>query len=197
MSSEEKTPRKRLSREQRRRQLLDVAWQLLRKEGSDALSLGRLAEQAGVTKPVVYDHFETRMGLLAVLYGEYDTRQTAMLEVALANCQATLESRADVIAQSYVDCVMTQGRELPGLSAALEGSPEMEALKRAYEDVFLGKCREALRPFAAKQTISAAGMRLLMGASESLSQAAALGELTAQQAKDELRATIVSMVERQ
>lgn len=197
MSSMEKFPRKRMSREDRRRQLLDVAWQLLRQEGSDALSLGRLAEQAGVTKPVVYDHFETRLGLLAALYGEYDTRQTAMLETALATCQATLDSRAGVIAEAYVDCVMTQGRELPGLTAALEGSPEMEALKRAYEGVFLAKCREALRPFSASGTISVAGLRLLMGAVECLSQAAALGELTPQEAKDELRATIVAMVERQ
>jgi AcrR family transcriptional regulator len=55
------------SREQRR-QLLDVAWQLVREEGTEGLSLGRLAEQAGVTKPVVYDHFETRTGLLVALY---------------------------------------------------------------------------------------------------------------------------------
>ena len=54
MSSDDQTrSRKRLSRDERRRQLLDVAWQLVRDEGTDALSLGRLAEQAGVTKPVV------------------------------------------------------------------------------------------------------------------------------------------------
>ncbi|MBN2992365.1 helix-turn-helix transcriptional regulator, partial [Pseudomonas cedrina subsp. fulgida] len=53
-------PRRRLSREDRSRQLLDVAWQLVRDEGTEALTLGRLAELAGVTKPVVYDHFVTR-----------------------------------------------------------------------------------------------------------------------------------------
>lgn len=48
MSSDHPTrSRKRLSREERRRQLLDVAWQLVREEGTDALGLGRLAEQAG------------------------------------------------------------------------------------------------------------------------------------------------------
>ncbi|MDF0732103.1 TetR/AcrR family transcriptional regulator [Pseudomonas entomophila] len=198
MSSDEKAvPRKRLSREERRRQLLDVAWQLVREEGTDALSLGRLAEQAGVTKPVVYDHFETRTGLLAALYEEYDTRQTAMLDTALAGCEATLQSRAGVIAQAYVDCVMTMGREIPGLSAALEGSPELEALKRRYEWAFLGKCREALVPFVARGEISAAGMRLLVGAAEGLSQAAAAGELGADEAKAELSAAITAMIARQ
>ena len=61
-------PRRRMSREERQRQLLDVAWRLVREEGTEALTLGRLAEQAGVTKPVVYDHFSTRPGLLAALY---------------------------------------------------------------------------------------------------------------------------------
>lgn len=76
-------PRRRLSREERQRQLLDVAWRLVREEGTEALTLGRLAEQAGVTKPVVYDHFGTRPGLLAALYQEFDARQTTLMDAAL------------------------------------------------------------------------------------------------------------------
>ncbi|MDF9620258.1 TetR/AcrR family transcriptional regulator [Pseudomonas entomophila] len=197
MSSDDKpAARKRLSREERRRQLLDVAWRLVREEGTDALSLGRLAEQAGVTKPVVYDHFETRTGLLVALYQEYDARQTAMLDSALAGCAADLPGRAWVIAEAYVDCVMSQGREIPGVSAALAGSPELEALKRIYEGPFLAKCREALEPFSAAGRIGQAGMRALVGAAEALSQGAAAGELEAREAKEELQATIVAMVGR-
>ncbi|NIE73114.1 TetR/AcrR family transcriptional regulator [Pantoea sp. Ap-967] len=198
MSSDDTAaPRKRLSREQRRRQLLDVAWQCVRQQGTDALSLGHLAQEAGVTKPVVYDHFETRTGLLAALYQDYDARQSVMLEQALAHCEATLSGRAGVIAGAYVDCVMSQGREMPGVAAALAGSPEMEALKRAYEQPFLDKCQAALGAFARRGAIGAAGMRLLIGAAEALSQAAAAGELEAEQAKAELQAAIIAMVERQ
>lgn len=198
MSSDDQArSRKRLSRDERRRQLLDVAWQLVREEGTDALSLGRLAEQAGVTKPVVYDHFETRTGLLVALYQQYDARQTRMLEQALVRCDASLASCAGVIAEAYVDCVMSQGREIPGVSAALAGSPEMEALKRAYEQPFLDKCREALVGFSPSGNIGLAGMRLMVGAADALSQAAAAGELDAGQAKAELQAAIVAMVERQ
>ncbi|MBV4504064.1 TetR/AcrR family transcriptional regulator [Pseudomonas sp. BW13M1] len=198
MSSEEKTaPRKRLSREERRRQLLDVAWRLVREEGTDALSLGRLAEQAGVTKPVVYDHFETRNGLLLALYQEYDARQTAMLDKALAGCPVGLAERAWVIAEAYVDCVATQGREIPGVSAALAGSPELEALKRGYDGPFMDKCREALLPFAPGGDIGVAGLWVLVGAADALSLAAAAEELTAEAAKRELQATIVAMVLRQ
>ena len=45
--------RQRLTREERRTQLMDVAWHIIREEGTDALTLGYLATQAGVTKPVV------------------------------------------------------------------------------------------------------------------------------------------------
>ncbi|GID08225.1 transcriptional regulator [Pseudomonas sp. 008] len=185
-----------MSREERLRQLLDVAWQLVREEGTDALTLGRLAEQAGVTKPVVYDHFTTRPGLLAVLYQEFDARQTALMDTALETSEPTLASKAMVIASSYVDCVLLQGREIPGVIAALTSSPELEKIKREYEAIFMGKCHNALLPFAGTGDIAPASLRAMLGAAEALSHAAATGEITAEQAQDELFETIVAMVER-
>ena len=41
--------RQRLTREERRKQLIDVAWHIIRQEGTDALTLGYLATQGGVT----------------------------------------------------------------------------------------------------------------------------------------------------
>ncbi len=49
-SPDDPSPRRRLSRDERQRQLLEVAWRLVREEGTEALTLGRLAEQAGVTQ---------------------------------------------------------------------------------------------------------------------------------------------------
>lgn len=189
-------PRRRLSREDRQRQLLDVAWRLVRNEGTDALTLGRLAEQAGVTKPVVYDHFTSRPGLLSALYREFDTRQTALMDVALQTSEPTLLSTATVIASSYIDCVMLQGSEIPGVIAALASSPELGMIKRKYEEVFLNKCRLAFLPFAGKGDISSASLRAMLGAAEALSHAAANGEITPKQAMDELLEIIVAMVER-
>lgn len=189
-------PRRRLSREDRQRQLLDMAWQLIREEGTDALTLGYLAEKAGVTKPVVYDHFTTRAGLLAALYQDFDRRQTALMDAALDNCEATLSGTASVIATSYVDCVLTQGNEIPGVIAALASTPELEKIKREYEAIFLEKCRSVLSPFAEGGNISQAGLRAMLGAAEALSQAAATDEISAAQARDELFATITAMVER-
>ena len=195
-SSESPAPRRRLSREDRLRQLLDVAWQLVREEGTEALTLGHLAERAGVTKPVVYDHFVTRAGLLAALYEDFDGRRNQVLADALEASSPTLEDRAWVIASSYVDCVLLQGREIPGVIAALASSPELEIIKRDYQAIFLEKCRHALEPFAAGAVIARAGLRAMLGAAEAVSHAAALGEITPAQAQEELCATIVAMVER-
>ncbi|CAK9888674.1 MULTISPECIES: TetR/AcrR family transcriptional regulator [Pseudomonas] len=194
--SSDPQPRRRLSREDRQHQLLEVAWRLVREEGTEALTLGRLAELAGVTKPVVYDHFGTRSGLLAALYQCYDERQTAVMDAALAACEPTLESTAAVIASAYVDCVLTQGREIPGVIAALASSPELEQIKREYETVFMGKCRALLAPFSGSGEIGVAGLRAMLGAAEALSHAAANAEITAEQAQRELFESIKAMVVR-
>ncbi|MGO7793204.1 TetR/AcrR family transcriptional regulator, partial [Rhizobium ruizarguesonis] len=87
---------------------------LSRRLGQDFYEFGRLSELEGVTKPVVYDHFETRPGLLAALYREFDARKTVVMEAALAASQPSLADRATVIATSYVECVLLQGREIAG-----------------------------------------------------------------------------------
>nr|WP_310324490.1 TetR/AcrR family transcriptional regulator [Aminobacter aminovorans] len=192
----EPQPRRRLSREDRRRQLIDVAWQVIRADGTEALTLPRLAEQASVAKPVVYDHFATRPALLAALYQEFDTHQTALMDAAFQASEPTLPSRAMVIASSYVDCVLEQGREIPGVISALAGSPELAKVKRDYEAIFMEKCRTLLTPFAPAGTVASSGLLAMLGAAEALSFAAASGDITPTDAKDELFQTILAMVAR-
>lgn len=194
-SADGRQPRRRLTRDDRHRQLLDTAWSLVRREGTDSLSLGRLSEEAGVTKPVVYDHFGTRAGLLAALYQEYDARQTALMDEALAKAPQELVARAGVIAACYLDCVLTQGREIPGVSAALAGSPELDQLKRGYNAAFIAKCRATFQPFAAPPVPVAAFWGVL-GAAEALSGAAAAGDLTREEAQTELLDIVVAAVKR-
>ncbi|MRX33413.1 TetR/AcrR family transcriptional regulator [Aminobacter sp. MDW-2] len=192
----EQTPRRRLSREERRRQLIAVSWGIIREDGTEALTLPRLAEQASVAKPVVYDHFATRPALLAALYQEFDTHQTALMDAAFQASEPTLPSRAMVIAASYVDCVLEQGREIPGVISALAGSPELARVKRDYEAVFMEKCRSLLAPFAPGGTIAASGLLAMLGAAEALSFAAACGDITPDEAKDELFQTILAIAAR-
>ncbi|MFS2123309.1 TetR/AcrR family transcriptional regulator [Pseudomonas sp. Pseusp97] len=188
--------RRRLTREARTRQLLDASWALISDEGTDALTLGRLAEVAGITKPVAYDHFGTRNGLLAALYEDYDIRQTALFDAAIEGAKPTLADKARTFAAAYVDCVLTQGREIQGVLAALSGSPELAAVKRQYQKAFIEKCAGIFAPFSEAAGISSASLWAMLGAADALSDAAVVGEITAEQAKEELRHTILGMVRR-
>ncbi|MCL6387390.1 TetR/AcrR family transcriptional regulator [Pectobacterium carotovorum subsp. carotovorum] len=188
--------RQRLSREERHIQLIKAAWQIIREEGTEALTLGHLAERAGVTKPVVYDHFTNRSGLLAALYKEYDARQTAIMDDIIRNTEPVLDKLAAVIATSYIDCVLLQGREMPNVMAALTGTPELEQIRQEYDATFTEKCRNLFAPFCAGKPPHDAALRAMLGSAEGLSYAAAKGIITEQQAKDELFHVIVAMVQR-
>ncbi|MDX7985857.1 TetR/AcrR family transcriptional regulator [Xenorhabdus sp. 12] len=188
--------RVRLSREERYQQLTDIAWKIIREEGTEALTLGKLAEKASVTKPVVYDHFGTRSGLLAALYTEFDNRQTAIIDAAIQQSEPVLEEKAAVIASSYIHCVLNQGREIPSIIAALAGSPELEKIKREYARIFIEKCEAILMPYTKGGKITAARLLAMLGAAEVLSYAAVNGDITASQAEIELAAVIIALVER-
>lgn len=188
--------RRRLSRDERLRQLLDVSWQLIRVDGTDALTLGRLADEAGVTKPVVYDHFGTRNGLLVALYQDFDVRQTALIDAAIATSKPSLKDKANVIATSYIECVLTQGREMPDVLAALDGSPELAAVKRQYQHAFIAKCQRVLAPYAGPKGIAQASLWAMLGAADALSNAAVAADISEIQARDELREIILAMVKR-
>src|SRR5690606_26010612 len=129
-----------------------------------------------------YDHFGTRNGLLAALYQDFDVRQTAIIDAAIEASRPTLKEKALVIASSYVECVMSQGREIPGVLAALNGSPELATVKRQYQQVFIEKCQKILAPFCGPHGISLASMWAMIGAADSLSHAAVTGEITEEQA---------------
>ncbi len=189
--------RQRLSREERKRQLIDTAWRIVQEAGTEALTLGHLSEKAGVTKPVVYDHFGDRNGLLAALYLEFDARQNAKMDEAIAASAPTPEVRAEILADAYVGCVLTQGREIPGVIAALAGSPELDRIRRECEVEFLEKCRQALAPASPSGQVSLPALRAMLGAAEALSAAATTDELTPEDARRELKAVILDLLARQ
>lgn len=59
--------RKRLSGAGRRQALLDVATAVAAEHGMGGVNMAVIARRAGVTRPVVYDHFATREELLIAL----------------------------------------------------------------------------------------------------------------------------------
>jgi AcrR family transcriptional regulator len=59
--------RVRMTGQERREQLLDVGRSLFAEKGYDGTSIEEIAARAGVSKPVVYEHFGGKEGLYAVV----------------------------------------------------------------------------------------------------------------------------------
>lgn len=59
--------RKRFTAAERRAQLIDVGRSVFAERGFDATSVEEIADRAGVSKPVLYDHFGGKQGLYAVI----------------------------------------------------------------------------------------------------------------------------------
>ena len=67
----------RMTGKERREQLLDVGRSLFAQKGFDATSVEEIAAKAGVSKPVVYEHFGGKEGLYAVVV---DREMRALLD---------------------------------------------------------------------------------------------------------------------
>lgn len=67
MAADENRPRVRMTGTQRREQLLDVGRALFAEKGFEATSTEEIAARAGVSKPVVYEHFGGKEGVYAVV----------------------------------------------------------------------------------------------------------------------------------
>ncbi len=73
------TPRRRYTRAERSRQILDAAVAVFAERGYQAASMDAVAARVGVTKPVLYDHFGSKEGLLL---GCISRAREELLEVA-------------------------------------------------------------------------------------------------------------------
>mgnify|MGYP000321254057 CR=1 FL=1 len=174
---------RRLPKARRRVQLLETAAAIVRAEGTDALTLARLAEQAGVSKPIAYGHFGTRAGLLVALYRHFDARQADAARAALAAGGHTLAQVVALLAAAYVDCTLSAGPEYGAISDALSASEEMDDFRQSLREGYVAQFQAALAPFV---SLPARQLAMLLtgavGAADALAQGAAAGRCSRDEA---------------
>ena len=178
-------PRGRLSKAARRRQLLDTARRIIRDEGADRLTLGYLAVRAGVSKPVAYDHFGTRSGLLIDLYRSIDLEQANALRAALTAGERSLGQTAGVLAAAYIHCAADTSGEWHAVAAALAGSEAKAAVYQELLDNQVGLFAAVLTPHSPVSPAELARRCVgLVGAGEALAAAMARGRLSEAEAAE-------------
>ncbi|MFC3126009.1 TetR/AcrR family transcriptional regulator [Pseudoroseomonas globiformis] len=173
------TASRRLSKADRRRQLLDTALVIVREEGADRLTLGHLATRAGVSKPVAYDHFGTRSGLLIELYRWIDVERVNAFREGMRNGERSLEECAGVLAAAYIHCAADKTDEFHAVGAALAGSEEKAKVFQELLDNSVQMFVSVLQPHAALPTPELERRCIgLVGAGEALSAALVRHALT-------------------
>ena len=89
-------PRRRMPREQRRATLIDAAREEVLANGYGELTMERVAQRAGVSRTLVYDHFANRSDLFLAVLGEEHVRLMAAVAPAVAHGDRETRVRAGV-----------------------------------------------------------------------------------------------------
>ena len=179
IASHEEPPRRRLSWQARHEDLLEKGLAIVREQGVDALTLGVLAQQSGVSKPVVYDHFDTRSALLTALYRWIDAERKRAFQDGMAHGDIAYESTINALSSTYIRCATDASSEFFAIGAAMTGNEERARIYRELVDTGVQMFEAVLRPHvrlpdAELQRFCVA----LVGAGESLSTSVLKGVTT-------------------
>ncbi|QER39944.1 TetR/AcrR family transcriptional regulator [Acinetobacter suaedae] len=138
---------KRLTKEQRRQQLLQVARLIIRKEGVEALTLGYLAQQAGITKPIAYRHFIDKEGLLIAIYKEFSDKQKQDLSTSLEQNTGGLGRTIHIFCNACLNCYIATGPEVGLVVAALSGTDILQNYLLQCQQEFIEIFKHSIHPF--------------------------------------------------
>ena len=98
----------RLPRRERRAQLLDAAREVFVAQGYHAAAMDDIADTAGVSKPVLYQHFPGKLDLYLALLDQSSDALVAAVSDALAST-ADNKLRVQATVQAYFDFVDDPG----------------------------------------------------------------------------------------
>lgn len=148
--------RARLTAGQRRQQLLEVAGERFATSGFHALSMEAIADAAGVSKPVLYQHFPSKRALYVALVdeavGEMQRRVTEALEGTTDNRQ-----RVQGAIQAFFDFATDQRFRLLFLTADAADAEVAGIVDGARQ----GVAESVAKLIAADAGLSLAGAELL------------------------------------
>src|SRR5437867_1042022 len=118
-------PQERLTREERRDQLLDSAAVIVAARGFDGISMEAVAARAGVSKALPYSHFENADALVVALRDrELAILTRRVIEATLP--ETTLEAKVEAMVRVGFDII----KERPTTVAFLRWLPQFEIRAR-------------------------------------------------------------------
>ncbi|WUI01084.1 TetR/AcrR family transcriptional regulator [Spirillospora sp. NBC_00431] len=162
--------RRRMSRAERERQMLDVAEEVFGERGYQATSMDEIAERCGVSKPMLYEYFGSKDGLLVACVSRSKAELLDVTQKAMAGATAPRDIlwRGMVAYFEFVDAHSRPFAMLlrEPLSAPPPAMEAVEATRRQQSTLIAG----VLRTFAPRAPADAidAFTQIIVGGSERL-----------------------------
>jgi len=139
----------RLPAQERREQLLDVTKAIVAARGFHAVSIEAVAREAGISRPIVYGHFDDLRGLLEALVVRESVRALEQLGHVLPADLGHGEPRAQLLSalHAYLEAVRSDPDTWRLVLMPPEGAPDLlrDLLARGRAAV-VAQLAEAVRP---------------------------------------------------
>lgn len=137
-SPEAKSASTRLPRPVRRRQLLGAAQEVFVAHGYHAAAMDEIAERAGVSKPVLYQHFPSKLELYLALLDESANELVAIVKAALSSTSDN-KQRVPATFTAFFDFVASGGE---AFRLVFESDLSNEPAVRARLEATMRDCAE-------------------------------------------------------
>ena len=138
----------RLPRSARRAQLLEAAQEVFVGSGYHAAAMDEIAERAGVSKPVLYQHFPGKLDLYLALLDQHSGELVALVREALASTTDNKQRVAATIA-AYFEFVARDGAPF---RLVFESDLTNEVAVRERVDKVSQDCAEAIAEVISEDT---------------------------------------------
>jgi AcrR family transcriptional regulator len=142
----------RLPRSARRKQLLGAAQQVFVAQGYHAAAMDDIAERAGVSKPVLYQHFPGKLDLYLALLDQHADDLVARVRQSLAETADNRE-RVERCMQAYFDFVTDdEGESAGAFRLVLDSDLRNEPTVAARVERMAAACVDAVAAAIAQDT---------------------------------------------
>jgi AcrR family transcriptional regulator len=140
-------PRQRLPVAERRAVIVEAAGRLFGERGYEATRLDEIAAAAGVTKPIVYRHFDSKRDLYLALLDRH--RDDLAGFVASIPARGSTEERLRTVLEVWLDYVQARSYAWRMLFRDTGGGPEIAARRREVHARARAVLVEIIRSLAA------------------------------------------------
>ncbi len=158
-----------MTRPERERQMLDVAEEVFAEQGYAAVSMEEIAERVGLSKPMLYEYFGSKEGLLLATIA----RARGELREATSQAASEAESAEDKLRSGYLAYFRFNEAHRRAWLVLLQepllhhgAAGEIEATRRQQTDLIVAQM-EALAPGRPRRDVEAYA-EIIVGACERL-----------------------------